>query len=65
MKGKARKGGGHGPGLAPTMTKNPNEHPPVNDTPEGPHAHQLGYTGDGGMYGGEKVSSKGQTFYFK
>jgi|ETNvirnome_2_130_1030620.scaffolds.fasta_scaffold01038_6 hypothetical protein len=65
MKGKARKGGGHGPGLGPAMKKNPNETPNVNDAPEGPHAHFLGHTGDGGMSGSEKVSSKGQTFHFK
>ncbi len=67
MHGKAKKGEPFGPGgLAPAMTRNPNDYTDVNDAPCGPYSHFMGYEGDGGMHGGETVSGKhGGKFHFK
>lgn len=53
-------------GLGPT-DKNPNKHGMLNDAPEGPFSHQMGYVGDGGYQGGsDTVSGKnGGSFHFK
>lgn len=45
--------------------RNPNSDKELNDAPEGPFAHALGLTGDGGIQGTESSSSKGMKFYFK
>lgn len=62
-------GGTHGKGGVPAATKrNPNEGkhgPKDNGAPEGPGAHQMGYTNDGGMKGDETCSHRGNSFHFK
>lgn len=63
--GKAKNADGMGGGLGPAMSRNPNTHPALNGTPDGPYSHQMGYEGDSGMHGGESVKSRGGTFHFK
>ena len=65
MYGKAKKMEGMGGGVGEVMGKNPNEHPMMTDSPEGPFSHMMGFTGDGGCHGDETVTSKGSKFYFK
>lgn len=69
MYGKSRSEGmfgysPYGPGGIGATKRNPNKYTEVNDSPSGPYAHEMGYTGDGGVHGGEKVSSKGNDFWF-
>jgi hypothetical protein len=53
-------------GQAKALSKNPNEHPPLNDEPDGPYAVELGSSGHGGMHGATAVKGKhGGTFHFK
>ena len=66
MHGKAKQSEPHGPGgMKPVLSRNPNDHDYVNDSPDGPYAHGLGLTGDGGMHGKDKVSGKGNTFWIR
>lgn len=65
MYGKTKKMEGMGGGLGEAMAANPNEHPMLTDAPEGPFAHMMGMTGDGGVHGDDTVTSKGNKFYFK
>jgi hypothetical protein len=52
-------------GKAQALSKNPNEHTPLNDAPEGPYATELGCSGAGGMHGSTSVKGKNGTFHFK
>ena len=56
--------GGPG-GVSAAGKKNPNSHEALNDSPDGPFSHEMGYTGDGGCHGDVKVSGKDGSFYFK
>lgn len=59
-------GGGSKAGVHAAMSRNPNTHSEVNDTPVGPSSHCMGYTGDSGMKGDTSVKGKqGQSFNFK
>ncbi len=59
-------GNAHGPGgLKAANSRNPNSHSGLNDAPGGPHAHMMGYEGDGGMYGDASVKHRGATYNFK
>ena len=59
-------GGGSEAGVHAAMGRNPNKHSKVNDAPEGPHSHCLGYKGDAGMKGNTSASGKnGESFNFK
>ena len=63
--GKAKNMEGMGGGTGSALTKNPNEHGELNDSPDGPFSHLAGMTGDGGKFGSLAVKGKGETFYFK
>ncbi len=61
-----KSGGAHGPGgLSAAMKRNPNSSTMLNDTPYGPWAHFMGYSGDGGMMGDDSVDHRGGTYWFK
>lgn len=52
----------NGPGGATAaLGRNPNEVANVNEKPEGPYSHQLGFTDDGGISSDANV----QGFHFK
>ena len=52
-------------GVKAALGRNPNPEVDLNDAPEGPFAHSLGQSGDGGMKGSDAVSHKGGSFHFK
>lgn len=59
------KGGGSNAGVKAALGRNPNKHSEVNDAPEGPNSHCMGYSGDSGMKGDTSVKHRGATFNFK
>ena len=62
----AKSGGAYGPGgIKAACNRNPNKTVNLNDTPEGPTAHFLGMSGDGGYDGDESVEHRGNSFHFK
>ena len=65
--GGGKSGGAHGPGgLAAANNRRANgKMPGVNDSPDGPSAHMMGYKGDGGMDGKTSVSHRGRNYHFK
>lgn len=63
--GKAKTGDGMGGGLGPALERNPNEHPELNGTPDGPCSHSMGFEGDSGMHGSTTVKHRGASFNFK
>ena len=52
-------------GVKAACAKNPNAHAELNDAPDGPYAHCMGYSGDGGMHGSQEVSGKSGKFYIR
>lgn len=60
-------GGVHGKGgVKAACSQNPNKSKSLNDTPDGPGAHHLGYTDDGGYSGDQSVEgAHGGSFRFK
>jgi hypothetical protein len=54
------------PGVVEACGRNPNKHAKLNSAPDGPYAHLLGYTDDGGVHGDTTAGGKhGETFHFK
>ena len=48
------------------MNPNPDHSAGPNGSPDGPHSHELGHTGDGGYTGKTSVPGQhGGTFYFR
>lgn len=54
------------PGVKEAAGRNPNSHKALNGAPDGPSAHFLGHSDDGGMSGDVSVKGKnGASFHFK
>ena len=64
--GYGKSGGPHGAGgIHAAKKRNPNKHASLNDTPDGPFSHCMGYEGDGGISGDASVKHRGATYNFK
>lgn len=63
----AKSGGPYGKGgVKAACSQNPNKTVNLNDTPDGPGAHHLGMSGDGGYDGDAMVAGEhGGSFRFK
>lgn len=59
------KSKGSDAGVKAACMRNPNKHSSLNDAPEGPGAHMLGYTGDSGVQGDDSVKHRSGTYHFK